>query len=93
MQNALQKVFSIKMPYEAFSAIVSAASRSRFYCIKLSEEAMKYVGSRQDSIVGVFLEAVLNSNSEILPDVIIETMSEIRQFEKSIAAIRGTIYS
>lgn len=92
-ERLAKKVFSIKMPKEAFFAIVSAASRSRFYCIKLSEEAMKYVGSRQDSIVGVFLEAALNSNSKILSDAIIEAMSEIRQFEKSIAAIRGTIHS
>lgn len=88
-----KKVFSIKMPNEAFFAIVSAASRSQFYCIKLSEEAMKCVGSRQDSIVGVFLEAALNSNSEILSDAIIDAMSEVRQFEKNIAAIRGTIHS
>lgn len=88
-----KKMFSIKMPKEAFFTIVSAASRSRFYSINLSDEAVKYAGSRQDSIIGDFLEAALNANSEILSDAIIGAMSEMRQFEKSIASIRGTIRS
>lgn len=92
-ERLVKKLFGVKMPEEAFAVIVSAASRSPFYSDRLAREAMKYIGTRQDSIIGNFLEAALRSDSKILSDAIISAMVDVKQFEKGLSVIKGTIRS
>ena len=93
VKRLVKVLFDERLPKNVFATIVSASSKSYYYSVRIVEETMKYVGTRHGSIVGVFFESALNADSKILTDAIIGVLVEIKQFEKTLSAIKGTINS
>ena len=89
----IDRLFDSKLSDEAFAAIVSAAANSSFYSNMIANEAMRYVGTRQDSVIGEIVEIATRINSKAMFDALVTACSEIRQFDKGMTAIRGTISS
>lgn len=92
-ERLVNKLFDAKLPKGAFSTIVSSASRSPFYSSKIASEAMHYIGTKQDYVIGELIEIAAKSNSKVLFDAIVTACADIKQFDKGMAAMRGTIHS
>lgn len=89
----VNKLYSSKLPEGVFATVVSAASNSPYYSALIAEEAMRYVGTRQDSIIGELINTAVQTNSRTLFDAIVNACADIKQFDKGMSAIRGTLRS
>lgn len=87
------KLFGTKLSEDAFSAVVAAASSSAFYSALIADEALKYLGSRQDAVVGEFLELAAQTDSKTLFDSLVNACADMKQFDKGMSAMRATIRS
>lgn len=92
-ERLVDKLFGGKVPEEAFAAVVSAAVQSHFYSTRIVSEAMRYVGTRQDYVIGELLEVAANSKSQMMFDTIVASCADIKQFDKGMSAIYQTIRS
>lgn len=89
----VNKLYSSKLPEGAFATVVSAASNSPYYSALIAEEAMRYIGARQDSVIGELIDIAAQTNSRTLFDALVNACADVKQFEKGMAAIQGTIRS
>lgn len=92
-ERLVSKLYSGRLPEGAFSTVVSAASNSPYYSDLIAEEAMQYVGTRQDSTIGELFDTAVQTNSRPLFDALVHACANIKQFDKGMSAIRGTIRS
>ena len=92
-EQLVNKLFDAKLPEGAFSIVVSAASQSPFYSSKIAAEAMRYIGTRQDFVIGELIEIAAKSDDKVLFDAIVTACADVKQFDKGMAAIRETIHS
>ena len=89
----VNKLYSSKLPEGVFATVVSAASNSPYYSALIAEKAMRYVGTRQDSVIGELINTAVRTNSRALFDAIVNACADIKQFDKGMSAIRGTLRS
>lgn len=89
----VNKLYSSKLPEGAFAIVVSAASNSPYYSALIAEEAMRYVGTRQDTVIGELIDVAAQTNSQILFDALVNACAGVKQFEKGMSAIQGAIRS
>lgn len=89
----VNKLYSSKLPEGAFAIVVSAASNSPYYSALIAEEAMRYVGTRQDAVIGELVDVAAQTNSQILFDALVNACAGVKQFEKGMSAIQGAIRS
>lgn len=89
----VNKLYSSKLPEGAFATVVSAASNSPYYSALIADEAMRYIGARQDSAIGELIDIAAQTNSRTLFDALVNACADVKQFEKGMAAIQGTIRS
>ena len=87
------KLFNTRLPEGAFALIITAASRSDFYCRIITAEAMKYVKARQNPYVGELIDIAARINSKVLSDALVSACAGIKQFDKGMASVRDTITS
>lgn len=92
-ERLVGKLYSGRLPEGAFATVVSAASNSPYYSALIAEEAMQYVGTRQDSAIGELIDIAVQTNSRALFDALVNACANIKQFDKGMSAIRGTIHS
>ena len=92
-EQLVHKLFDTKLPERAFAIVVSAASRSPFYSSKIAAEAVRYIGTRQDFVIGEFIEIAAKTDSRVLFDAIVAACADIKQFDKGMAVMQGTIRS
>lgn len=92
-ERLVGKLYSGRLPEGAFATVVSAASNSPYYAALIAEEAMQYVGTRQDSAIGELIDTAVQTNSRTLYDALVNACANIKQFDKGMSAIRGTIRS
>lgn len=85
------KLYSGRLPEGAFTTVVTAASNSPYYSALIAEEAMQYIGTRQDSTIGELIDTAAQTNSRVLFDALVNACADIKQFDKGMSAIRGTI--
>lgn len=93
VEQLVGKLYSGRLPEGAFATVVSAASDSPYYSALIAEEAMQYVGTRQDSAIGELIDIAVQTNSRALFDALVNACANIKQFDKGMSAIRGTIRS
>lgn len=92
-ERLVGKLYSGRLPEGAFATVVSAAANSPYYSALIAEEAMRYVGTRQDSVIGELIEIAAQTNNKVLFDALVNACADIKQFDKGMIAIRGTIRS
>lgn len=92
-EKLISKLYGSKLPDDAFATVVIAASESSFYASRVAAEAIKYIGTRQDSIIGELLEIAARTNSKTLFSALVTTCADIKQFDKGMLAMRDTIRS
>ena len=92
-ERLVGKLYSGRLPEEAFATIVSAASNSPYYSALIAEEAMQYIGTRQDSVIGEVIDTAVQTNSRTIFDALVNACANIKQFDKGMSAIRGTLRS
>lgn len=92
-ERLVGKLYSGRLPEGAFATVVSAASNSPYYAALIAEEAMQYVGTRQDSAISELIDTAVQTNSRTLYDALVNACANIKQFDKGMSAIRGTIRS
>ena len=90
-ERLVDKLYSGRLPEGVFATVVTAASNSSFYSALIAGEAMRYVGKRQDSVIGELIDTAVQTNSKPLFDALINACADIKQFDKGMSAIRGTI--
>ena len=54
---------------------------------------MRYIGTRQDFVIGELIEIAAKSDDKVLFDAIVTACADVKQFDKGMAAIRETIHS
>ena len=59
----------------------------------IAEKAMQYIGTRQDSVIGEVIDTAVQTNSRTLFDALVNACANIKQFDKGMSAIRGTLRS
>lgn len=92
-ERLIGKLYSGRLPEEVFATVVSAASNSSYYSALIAGEAMRYVGTRRDLIIGELIDTAVQTNSRILFDALVNACADIKQFDKGMSAIRETIRS
>ena len=92
-ERLVGKLFSGRLPEGAFVTVVSAASNSPYYSALIAEKAMQYIGTRQDSVIGEVIDTAVQTNSRSLFDALVNACANIKQFDKGMSAIRGTLRS
>lgn len=92
-ERLVGKLYNGRLPEGAFATVVTAASSSPYYSALIAEEAMQYAGTRQDSTVGELIDTAVQTNSRALFDALVNACANIKQFDKGMSAIRGTIRS
>lgn len=92
-ERLVGKLYSGRLPEGAFATVVSAASNSPYYSALIAEEAMQCIGTRQDSAIGELVDTAVQTNSRVLFDALVNACADIKQFDKGMSAIRGTIRS
>lgn len=92
-ERLVDKLYSGRLPEGAFATVVSAASNSPYYSTLIAEEAMQYIGTRQDSTLVELIDTAVQTNSRALFDALVNACANIKQFDKGISAIRGTLRS
>ncbi|SCW45816.1 hypothetical protein SAMN02910456_01221 [Ruminococcaceae bacterium YRB3002] len=88
-----KKVCSQGLPQEVFRIIMSAASQSPLYSAKIVNEAFRSIGSKQDSVIGEILEIAVQTNSKVLFDALVSACADIKQFDRGMIFISGTVRS
>lgn len=92
-ERLVGKLYSGRLPEGAFTTIVTAASNSPYYSALIAEKAMQYIGTRQDSVIGEVIDTAVQTNSRTLFDALVNACANIKQFDKGMSAIRGTLRS
>jgi hypothetical protein len=92
-ERLVGKLYSGRLPEGAFSTVVSAASNSPYYSALIAEEAMRYVGTRQDLVISELIDIAVQTSSKNLFDALVNACADMKQFDKGVSAIRGTIRS
>ncbi len=92
-ERLVSKLFGAKLQDGVFATVVLAASNSAYYSALIAGEAMRYVGTRQDSVIGELIDAAAQTDSRTLFDALVNACADIKQFEKGMSAIHGTIHS
>lgn len=92
-ERLINKLFGTKLSESAFKTIVSAAANSTYYSDRIVSEAMHYIGTKQDFVIGEILVIAAQSKSQALFDALVTACAGIKQFDKGMSAIRETIQS
>ena len=87
------KLYSGRLPEGAFATVVSAASNSPYYSALIAEEAMQYIGTRQESAIGELIDTAVQTNSKTMFDALVNACANIKQFDKGMSVIREMLRS
>ena len=91
VQSFAEKLISCNLPYDSFEFVVVGVSKVPLYCEKLVQSSIRFIGSRQEQLVGNLISVASSINSRYIFDSFVDELSELKQFDKNVVSISSTI--
>lgn len=87
----LDKLFTCKLPEDAFAELIVLISKTEYYSNKLVVEGLNNLGNRKGALLGKIIDIAAQIKSVNIYNALINECSELKPFEKSMNSIRNEI--